>query len=71
MPGIGRPGLVFGGVRALGIFFRSIFDIRSFYCSDFANQSGNGRERQPQKAVAAKLVRQKKSLTIHLRLAAN
>jgi hypothetical protein len=70
MPGIGRRCLAFGCVTVLGIFFRSIFDISSLYCSDFANQSGNGRERQPQKAVAANLS-DGKSLTIHLRLAVN
>ena len=55
MPGIGWPGLAFGCVTALGIFFRSIFDISSFLLLGFANQSGNARERQPQKAVAANL----------------
>ena len=55
MPCIGRPGLAFGCVTALGIFFRSIFDISSSLSLGSANQSGNARERQPQKAVAANL----------------
>ena len=59
MSGIGWPGLAprpRGCVTALGGFLRSIFDISSYLSLSFANQSGNGRERQPQKALAANLI---------------
>jgi predicted RNase H-like HicB family nuclease len=43
---------------SLGGFLRSIFDISSSLSLGFAKESGNGRERQPQKA-AGKLARRR------------
>jgi len=48
MPCIGRPGLAFGCVTALGIFFRSIFNVGGFLLLGFRKSE----RQQPRKATA-------------------